>query len=430
MNYSETLNYIYDRLPLFQIVGASAYKEGIESMQAFDDYLGNPHRSFPTIHIGGTNGKGSTAHTIASVLQASGYKTGLFTSPHLKDFRERIRVDGIPVSEEFVVEFVEKHKAMFDIIFPSFFEVNVAMAFEYFRQERVDVAVIEVGLGGRLDSTNIITPRLSVITNISFDHIDILGNTLAAIAKEKAGIIKPGIPVVIGEAEGEIRRIFEETATEKGSPIFFAESLSSEYLGVERINDIPVQSFCIEGNILRTPLLGIYQKKNMLTAWYAVKIMQSIGFNLTKDSIQEGFLRVVELTGLQGRWQKLQDNPTVICDTGHNVAGISYVVEQLKNTPHKTLHIVIGMVNDKDIDHILPLLPKEALYYFTRASIPRALPEDILKDKAEKFGLHGKSYPSVPEAFEAAKENAATDDLVFVGGSTFVVAEVGCSLQP
>ena len=424
MNYSETLNYIYERLPLFQIVGDSAYKAGIESMQAFDGYLGNPHHSFPAIHVGGTNGKGSVAHTIASVLQASGCKTGLFTSPHLKDFRERISVNGIPASEEFVVEFVEKHKTMFDIFFPSFFEVNVAMAFEYFKQEKVDVAVIEVGLGGRLDSTNIITPKLSIITNISLDHTNILGNTPSSIAKEKAGIIKSNVPVVIGEAEGEIRQIFEKTASEKRSPIFFAESLPSEYIGLETVNRIPVQSFSIEENIIQTPLLGIYQRKNMLTAWMAIKIMQTIGFNFTKESIKEGFLRVVELTGLRGRWQKLQENPTVICDTGHNVAGISYIVEQLKNTPHQTLRMVIGMVNDKDIDHILLLLPKDAVYYFTKASIARALPENILKEKAEKIGLHGKSYSSVSKAFEAAKKEASSQDLIFVGGSTFVVAEV------
>ncbi len=322
MNYSETLNYIYERLPLFQIVGVSAYKTGIESMQAFDDYLGNPHRFFPTIHVGGTNGKGSTAHTIASVLQASGYKTGLFTSPHLKDFRERIRVNGTPVSEEFVVRFVEKHKGMFDVLFPSFFEVNVAMAFEYFKQEKVDAAVVEVGLGGRLDSTNIITPKLSVITNISFDHTNILGNTLPLIAQEKAGIIKPGVPVVIGEADGEIRSIFEKNASEKKSPLLFAGSLLCDSLGTEMINGIPVQSFGIDGNIIHTPLLGIYQKKNMRTAWKAVETMQSVGFNLTQESIREGFLRVIELTGLQGRWQKLQDSPTIICDTGHNEAGI------------------------------------------------------------------------------------------------------------
>lgn len=423
MNYSETLQYIYRRLPLFQIVGSSAYKTGIESMRAFDDRLGNPHRSFSTIHIGGTNGKGSTAHTLAAVLQASGYKTGLFTSPHLKDFRERIRVNGVPASEEFVVDFVEKYKDLFDVLFPSFFEVNVAMAFEYFRQEKVDAAVVEVGLGGRLDSTNIITPKLSIITNISLDHTNILGNTPQLIAREKAGIIKPGVPVVIGEAEGEIRRIFEETAAEKKSPIFFAESLPVEYLGQETVHGIPVQSFRIEGNVVGTPLLGIYQKKNVRTAWEAVKIMQSVGFNLTRESINEGFLRVDELTGLQGRWQKLQENPTVICDTGHNEAGISQIVEQLKNTPHKTLRIVIGMVGDKNIDHILPLLPKEAVYYFTKAAIERALPERELKEKAGKNGLHGRSYPSVREALEAAKKEASSDDLIFAGGSTFVVAE-------
>ncbi len=424
MNYSETLNYIYERLPLFQIVGVSAYKTGIESMQAFDERLGNPHRFFPTIHIGGTNGKGSTAHTLAAVLQASGYKTGLFTSPHLKDFRERIRVNGIPVSEEFVVDFVEKHKGLFDVLFPSFFEVNVAMAFEYFRQEKVDVAVVEVGLGGRLDSTNIITPKLSVITNISLDHTNILGDTPQLIAREKAGIIKPGIPVIIGEAEGEIRQILEEAAVEKKSPVFFAESLPCERIGQETVNGIPVQSLRIEGNIVNTPLLGLYQKKNMRTAWAAIKTMQSAGFNLAQESIKEGFLHVIELTGLQGRWQKLQENPTVICDTGHNEAGISHVVEQLKSTPHATLRMVIGMVNDKDIDHILPLLPKEAVYYFTKAAIARALPENELKEKAENHGLYGRSYPSVPEALEAAKTEASPNDLIFVGGSTFVVAEI------
>jgi dihydrofolate synthase/folylpolyglutamate synthase len=333
-------------------------------------------------------------------------------------------VNGVPASEKFVVEFVEEYKSLFDVYFPSFFEVNVAMAFEYFRQEKVDVAVIEVGLGGRLDSTNILTPILNVITNISLDHIQILGNTLPAIAREKAGIIKSGVPVVIGEAEREIRRIFEETAAEKGSPIFFAESLHTEYLGVETTNNIPVQSFRIEGDAIQTPLLGFYQKKNIPTAWAAVKRLQYDGFNLSRESVREGFLRVIELTGLQGRWQKLQENPTVICDTGHNAAGISCLVEQLQNTPHLILRMVIGMVSDKDIDHILPLLPQNAVYYFTKASIARALPEKELEKRAGKFGLAGKSYPSVPEALDAAKREASPEDLIFVGGSTFVVAEV------
>ena len=424
MNYSETINFIYKRLPLFQMVGISGYKEGLESMQAFDDFLGNPHRAFPAVHVGGTNGKGSVSHTIASILQSSGYKTGLFTSPHLKDFRERIRVNGVPVEQEFVIEFVEKVQPLFDLYHPSFFEVNVAMAFDYFRREKVDVAVIEVGLGGRLDSTNIITPALSVITNISLDHIDILGKTLPAIAREKAGIIKPGIPVVVGEAAGEVRRIFEETAATKKSKLFFADSLNTESLGIETVNGVPVQVFRVEGEIIQTPLLGIYQQKNMPAAWMAAKLIRLQGFHLPKESMERGFLQVIAQTGLQGRWQKLQENPLVICDIGHNEAGISCVVEQLEKIPRQTLRMVIGMVRDKDFEHILPLFPPDAVYYFTKAAIERSLPENELKEKAAGFGLIGKSYPSVSEAFETAKQESSTDDLIFVGGSAFVVSEV------
>lgn len=425
MNYSETLEYIYNRLPLFQMVGSSAYKEGIDGMIEFDNHIGNPHRSFKCIHVGGTNGKGSVSHTIASVLQAAGYKVGLFTSPHLKDFRERIRVNGIPVSEQFVIDFVEKHKDYFDIIYPSFFEVNVAMAFQYFKEQHIDVAVVEVGLGGRLDSTNIITPELSVITNISIDHVNILGNTLQAIAGEKAGIIKRNVPVIIGEILPETKEIFAKKAATMDSEIqFVEEETSCSLYGTDTIDGTPLQTFLINGDSISTPLLGSYQKKNMPTAWCALKKLQNIGFNITEDALHKGFRNTIKSTGLQGRWQRLQDNPAVICDTGHNIAGIGYISKQLQNTPHKTLRIVYGMVSDKDIDHILPLLPKKAVYYFTKASIKRALPETELREKARKCGLDGRCFSTVKEALETAKTEAEKEDLIFVGGSTFVVAEV------
>jgi dihydrofolate synthase/folylpolyglutamate synthase len=411
-------------MPLFQMVGSSGYKEGLDSIMVLDNYLGNPHADFPTIHVGGTNGKGSVSHTIASVLQAAGYKTGLFTSPHLKDFRERIRINGIPVPEEFVIRFVEQYKPLFDTLHPSFFEVNTAMAFQYFKEEQVDIAVIEVGLGGRLDSTNIISPLLSVITNISFDHTDILGNTLPAIAREKAGIIKPGIPVVIGEAEGEVRQIFQDKTNETGSPIFFSDTVLSEYGGTENQDGTQVQIFRLDGHTIRTPLLGDYQKKNMVTAWKAVQVLKSLGLRLSESSIERGFTRVVQSTGLQGRWQTLQENPHVIADTGHNVAGISFIIKQLEKTPYQTLRMVIGFVNDKDLESILRLLPHDAVYYFTNAAIPRALPADILYEKAQVHGLKGNIYSSVKNALEAALNDASTEDLIFVGGSTFVVAEV------
>ncbi|MCK9154947.1 MAG: bifunctional folylpolyglutamate synthase/dihydrofolate synthase [Paludibacteraceae bacterium] len=425
MNYSETLEFIYNRLPLFQMVGSAAYKEGIDGMIEFDNHIGNPHKAFKCIHVGGTNGKGSVSHTIASVLQASGYKVGLFTSPHLKDFRERIRVNGEPVPEQFVIDFVEKHKDYFDVIYPSFFEVNVAMAFDYFKKQKVDVAVVEVGLGGRLDSTNIITPVLSVITNISIDHINILGNTLQAIAQEKAGIIKKGIPAIVGEFLPETKDVFINKAVEVGTDLEFVEDKTEcQFIGTNNTDGTPRQIFEINGDRISTPLLGSYQKKNMPTAWFAVKRLQKLGFKITDESLHEGFANTIKLTGLQGRWQRLQENPTVICDTGHNIAGISYISKQLQETPHKTLRIIYGMVNDKDIDHILPILPKNAVYYFTKASIKRALPETELREKARKCGLDGKCFATVKEALETAKKEADKDDLLFVGGSTFVVAEV------
>lgn len=426
MNYSETLNYIYDRMPLFQMVGSAAYKEGIDGMLAFDERLGHPHRCFKTIHVAGTNGKGSVSHTIASVLQSAGYKVGLFTSPHLKDFRERIRVNGKLVSQRFVIDFVEAHKAFFDVIYPSFFEVSVAMAFDYFREQKVDVAVVEVGLGGRLDSTNIISPDLCVVTNISMDHTNILGGTLGAIAKEKAGVIKRGTPVVIGERHPETDGVFIDKAKEMGAELTFAEDFASvDYLGVKTVRKVPYQQFSINGQAVQTPLLGIYQRKNIPTAWCAVEKLRALGYQITDGQMEKGFRGVVRQTHLLGRWQKLQESPCVICDTGHNIAGISYICQQLQQTPHKRLRMVYGMVSDKDIDHILPLLPKEAVYYFTQANSKRALPADEMLEKARRVaGLSGRAFRSVSDALAAAKAESDPDDLIYVGGSTYVVAEV------
>lgn len=407
------------------MVGKAAYKEGLESMVAFDEKLGNPHRSFRCIHVGGTNGKGSTSHTVASILQSAGYKVGLFTSPHLKDFRERIRVNGEMVPEQYVIDFVEKYKDYFDVIYPSFFEVNVAMAFDYFRQEKVDYAVVEVGLGGRLDSTNIITPILSVITNISLDHVNILGDTELKIAKEKAGIIKEGIPVVIGEAEGEIKELFEKVAAERHADIHFAEEHKAVWHH-ERVDEdgTPLQGFEIDGTMVETPLLGIYQAKNMATVKCVVSELRKLGLGITWKAEEEGFRRTIAQTHLLGRWQRIGEHPTVVCDTGHNVGGIQYVAQQLSQTPHKSLHIVFGMVGDKDVSHVLDLLPKDAHYYFTRASIKRAMDEHTLYQMGTDRGLKGESYPTVREALTEAKKRATPDDLIYVGGSTYVVAEI------
>ncbi len=424
MDYRETLEFIYNRMPLFQMVGSSAYKEGLDSMMAFDERLGNPHKSFRTVHIGGTNGKGSTSHTLASVLQSAGYKVGLFTSPHLKDFRERIRVNGEMVPEQFVIDFVERHKDFFDVVFPSFFEVNVAMAFDYFRQEQVDCAVVEVGLGGRLDSTNIITPVLSVITNISLDHTNILGNTELEIAREKAGIIKENVPVVIGESDGEIRTLFRQTAFEKHSPIYFADEQVVAALGERLEGDTLRQAFSVDEVELETPLLGIYQAKNMATVHCAVCRLRELGFNISLEEEKKGVRDTISQTHLLGRWQKIGENPTVVCDTGHNVGGIQYVVRQLAQTPHNQLHIVFGMVGDKDISHVLDLLPRDATYYFTRAGIKRAMDEHRLKAMGNEKGLMGECYPTVNEALAAARRAASPDDFIYVGGSTYVVAEV------
>ena len=370
MDYQETLTYLYEQLPMFQRVGGSAYKEGLDNTLALDAHFGHPHHKFRTIHVAGTNGKGSVSHTLAAVLQSAGYKTGLYTSPHLVDFRERIRINGEPISKDYVMDFVEHERGFFEPLCPSFFELATAMAFKYFADEQVEVAVVEVGLGGRLDCTNIIIPDLSIITNISFDHVQFLGDTLAKIASEKAGIIKKGIPVVIGETTAETKPVFIAKATEVDAPIYFAEENGREdYPGVEY------------------ELKGIYQEKNKRTLFTALPLLKEAGYHIDEENVREGFAHVVELTGLMGRWQKLHDHPTLVCDTGHNVGGITYVVEQLRQQSCHQLHIVIGMVNDKDISGVLALLPQEAKYYFTQASVSRALPAEQLCQLATAAGL-------------------------------------------
>lgn len=423
MNYQETLTYLYNSAPLFQQVGKDAYKEGLDNTYALDNYFDHPHRRFRTIHVAGTNGKGSCSHTLAAILQSAGYKTGLYTSPHLVDFRERIRVNGTPVSQEFVVDFVEKHRAFFEPLHPSFFELTTAMAFTYFAQQQVDVAVIEVGLGGRLDCTNIIQPDLCIITNISFDHVQFLGNTLAKIASEKAGIIKKNIPVVIGETTPETRPVFQAKADAVNAPIVFAEDehlLISATLNEKMHYIYQTKDYSnLEGE-----LGGLCQLKNTNTLLSAIRRLPAAGYHLTEENVREGFLHVCELTGLMGRWQKLGEHPTIICDTGHNVGGMQYITEQLRRQTYQTLHIVIGMVNDKDISGVLSMLPQNARYYFTQASVKRALPCDKVKALAEGFGLHGNAYPNVSEAFEAAKRHACPEDFIFVGGSSFIVADL------
>lgn len=407
MDYQHTLEYLYNSVPMFQQVGSSAYKEGLENTLALDEHFGHPHRNFRTIHVAGTNGKGSCSHTLAAILQEAGYRTGLYTSPHLVDFRERIRVNGQPVPEEYVIRFVEEERSFFEPLSPSFFELTTAMAFRYFADQKVDVAIIEVGLGGRLDCTNIIRPDLCIITNISFDHTQFLGSTLAQIASEKAGIIKQDIPVVIGETTPETRPVFAEKAQAVQAPICFAEDhVPEEY------SDMDYE------------LKGLYQEKNRRTLLTALPLLKKAGYHLSEQAIRNGFAHVCELTGLMGRWQKLQDAPTLICDTGHNVGGITYIAEQLKQQTYRKLHIVMGMVNDKDIRGILALLPRDADYYFTKASVKRALPEAELARLANAAGLQGECYPDVPTAVRAAQEKSLPEDFIFVGGSSFIVADL------
>jgi dihydrofolate synthase/folylpolyglutamate synthase len=424
MNYQETLDFLFSQLPMYQRAGKAAYKADLANTLALDKYFGHPHRRFRTIHVAGTNGKGSVSHMLASVLQAAGYRTGLYTSPHLLDFRERIKIDGRMISETEVTQFVEQHRGVIERIAPSFFEMTVAMAFDYFARKEVDVAVVEVGLGGRLDSTNIITPDLSVITNIGLDHTMFLGDTLRAIAGEKAGIIKTGVPVVVGRHQEEIEDVFRDKAKKQRASLYFSGELATLKPGVTSAEfQELIAEASLGGGTYRLPLLGHYQQENFRTVLAALNILNKSWYELTPESISKGIENVVKNTGLLGRWQKLSEHPTVICDTGHNVDGISEVMQQLMLQGKENIHIVWGMVNDKDISGVLKLLPVNARYYFTRASIPRALDEKLLEEDAGKVGLRGESFRNVRLAIDAAKKNAAYNDLIFIGGSTFVVAE-------
>ena len=430
MTYPEVLEFLFSQLPMFHRIGLAAYKDNLDNTIRLDELFDHPHRAFKTIHVAGTNGKGSVSHMLASVLQEAGYKTGLYTSPHLKDFRERIRVNGEMIAEEAVVQFTEQYLAKNEIekLEPSFFELTVSMAFDYFRSQQVDVAVIEVGLGGRLDSTNIITPEVSVVTNISFDHMALLGNTLPKIAAEKAGIIKENVPVVIGETSPETDFVFEQFAAKVKAPLFFAALCyhadysmltvgGKQSLNIRRNEELAYPDLQID-------LLGIYQRHNVPTVLKTIDILNERGWNMSEEFIRKGLANTIKNTGLMGRWQIIGHNPLIVCDNGHNPAGIRLVVEQINQTAWQELHMVIGMVNDKDQDEVLALLPVNAWYYFTKAAIPRAAEPQELAAKAEKFGLKGACYSTVQEAFSAALEKAGQNDLIFVGGSTFVVAEV------
>ena len=430
MNYDEVLDYLYEKLPYYQRKGPAAYKGSLDNTQALDRLFGHPHRKFRTVHVAGTNGKGSVSHMLAAVLQAAGYKTALYTSPHLKDFRERIRVNGEMVPKPFVIDFVNRFLELNKTagLEPSFFELTVLMAFDYFASQEVEVAVVEVGLGGRLDSTNIVLPELSNITNISLDHTALLGDSLGRIALEKAGIIKNAVPVVIGETHPQTSVIFEGKAAEYRAPVLFADQLLRADYSTVSIDNRQIFNIKNETGILyenlRLDLLGNYQSKNVCTLLCALGVLQKVKWKITEANIRAGLENVTTSTGLEGRWQTIGANPRIICDTAHNEGGIREVVAQLRRTPFKKLHIVMGMVNDKDIAGVLALLPKEAIYYFTKASIPRALPEHQLMQMAAFFGLNGAAYEDVPSALKDARMYADREDLIFVGGSTFVVAEV------
>ena len=404
MTYQDTLNWMFSQLPMYQKQGKTAFKKDLTNTLKLSEHLGFPERDFKSIHVAGTNGKGSTSHMLASVLQEAGYKVGLYTSPHLKDFRERIKTNGKVVSKQFVMGFIKRNKAFFDANNLSFFEMTVGMAFDYFSKQHVDIAVVEVGMGGRLDSTNIITPDVSVITNIGLDHTQFLGTTLQEIAFEKAGIIKPNIPVVIGETQEETTSVFKTVAKKNHAEIVFADkNISETYI---------------------SDLKGDYQSKNIKTVVQTVKTLQKKKYNITLKHLKKGLQNVVDNTGLLGRWQVLQHNPKVICDTGHNKDGLAFVMNQLKNETFNKLHIVFGVVNDKDLTAILDLLPKNATYYYCKPDIPRGMDAVILKEALNGCGLLGEAYNSVNKAYKAAVENSKPTDLIFIGGSTFVVAEI------
>lgn len=427
MTYEQTIAYLYDKLPVFHRIGKKAYKADLGNTILLCAHLGNPHQKFKTIHVAGTNGKGSTSHYLAAILQSAGYKTGLYTSPHLKSFTERIRINGEPIPENRVVDFVKDNQNFIETLAPSFFELSVGMAYDYFAKEEVDIAIIEVGLGGRLDSTNIITPILSIITNISFDHTDILGNTLPEIAYEKAGIIKQQVPVVISERNPETSTVFIDKAEAENAPLYFAsDEYSVNYIQLNE-NSIELAIYSISDQypiVITSQLMGNYQSKNIIGVLKAVDLLVQMGYVITSKSIEDGIARVVDLTGLKGRWQTLLNSPKIICDTAHNVGGISQVLENLKMSKYHQLWMILGFVSDKDISAILNLLPKEANYVFCQASIPRALPALDLLKKAKFYGLNGVIINDVNEAINFTVSKCLKDDLIYIGGSTFVVAEI------
>jgi dihydrofolate synthase/folylpolyglutamate synthase len=405
MNYQETTNWMFNQLPMYQLQGASAYKKDLTNIHLLAEHLDNPHKNLNCIHVAGTNGKGSTSHMLASILQEAGYKVGLYTSPHLKDFRERIKINGAEISEDFVCEFINTHKTFFEENDMSFFEMSVGLAFDYFAKEKTDIAIIEVGLGGRLDATNIITPLVSVITNIGIDHVQFLGNTLESIATEKAGIIKPEVPVVIGEYTPETQPVFLAKAKENNAEIYFAPDLIS--------------------GTYPSDLIGDYQEHNKKTVIQTFKILnEKTDFEVSNENIKSGLLKVVKNTGLLGRWQQLGENPKVICDTAHNKNGLEIVLKQIQKETFENLHIVLGVVNDKELDEVLPLFPKNATYYFCKPNIPRGLDASLLQEKALQFSLIGKTYNSVAEAYNTAQNNSMKNDFIYIGGSTFVVGEL------
>lgn len=404
-NYQETLHWLFSQLPMYQRVGQSAYKADLKNTHALMELLQHPEAGLTCIHVGGTNGKGSVSHMLAAAFQMAGYKTGLYTSPHLKDFRERIRINGEMISEEAVIGFTEKYRSAFERMGLSFFEMTVGMAFDYFRAEQTDIAIIEVGMGGRLDSTNVVNPELSIITNISLDHTQFLGDTRTKIAFEKAGIIKAGVPVIIGERHLETDAVFEDVAKERNSEIVFAEDVIAPR------------------DVRQLDLQGFYQVKNLRTVLAAVEKLQKLGYSL-QSTLEEALQNTRKLTGLRGRWDLIGYEPKIICDTGHNEAGVALILDQLQKEDFRQLHIVWGMVGDKDINSILRMLPKSAIYYFCKPDIPRGKDAELLKREAVRFGLSGKSYASVSNALAEAKKNTFKEDLIFIGGSTFTVAEV------
>ncbi len=431
MNYDEAVNWLYDHLPVYHRIGAAAYNKDLKNTIQLCDYFDNPQTHFPSVHVAGTNGKGSTSHMLAAILQESGYKVGLYTSPHLKSFTERIKINGKEVTEEFVTGFVNDHQDFFLSVNPSFFEITVAMAFCYFKREEVDIAIIETGLGGRLDSTNIIHPVLSVITNIGLDHQHLLGETIQEIAIEKAGIIKKNTPVVIGEFQPQTADIFHQKAKEQGSPIIFSDQVW-ELKGKNQMveGNQTYQVFTYENREhqlvkIQTDQLGTYQSRNCKTALTTIRELKKLGFSkVTERSEKTGFKNISAITGLIGRWQILSLRPLIIADTGHNIDGLSYAVDQLKTYGAKQVRMVVGFVNDKKIDQVLQILPRNSVYYFTQASIPRAMSAKEIQLEAQKFGLKGEFYTSSDQALQHAKKDADPDDLIFIGGSTFVVAEL------